>query len=523
MHFRPTITLTLLTLIFLDIAAYLCKPRSCKDIILSKPNVKSGEYRIYTDDGISFPVFCEFTSDSHGYTYVKDFSGNSFHLNNILSNTNEMKVVHLRTSGKRYSTIMEELSRYKSRYSLSFQVNKNTGFSTPLNAPFLGKYIYVGFLPVAFASNRNIQGYRAGSKDWEFKNCDANPNSYIAFFYNNTKLQTHSYHMSCCYNQFMRRWIDVSTRYHPSIPSSYFRFFEMHMGGCGGYVVPGFSSFSDIVGAVPGFRFDLSCEDVQCQNGGTCSMRRGRPSCSCRPGYMGFQCQSKEPNSCKDLAFSKRRITGEYTIYNRQNQTYKVFCEFHKTFGYTFVSNTNVSVNVDDLFEIRSHVLVRHLRQGQQYDSKLQQISSYMNKPLAVKYNSNGGFNTPVNAKQMGPYLYLGFLDANTAKSKSTQGYRVNNTDQTFRNCDANPNSYMAFYFNKGNKSPVGYYKKCCYTPLMKKWIDVGVRMNQAIQLPQSYFLQFEMHMGGCGGYVVSGYNTLASIDGASLGMRFEL
>jgi hypothetical protein len=53
----------------------------------------------------------------------------------------------------------------------------------------------------------------------------------------------------------MRKWIEVSTAYTLPIPSEYFRFFEMHMGGCGGYVVPKFSTFSDIVGAVPGFRF----------------------------------------------------------------------------------------------------------------------------------------------------------------------------------------------------------------------------------------------------------------------------
>ena len=160
-------------------------------------------------------------------------------------------MVHLRTSGRQYSTILEELSRYKRRHSLSLQINENRGFKTPLNAPFLGKYIYVGFLPRSVASRRNVQGYRAGSKDWEFNNCDANPNSYIAFFYNNSPLQTHSYHKKCCYNAFMRKWIDESTEYTPRMPSDFFRFFEMHMGGCGGYVVPKYST----VGAVPGFRF----------------------------------------------------------------------------------------------------------------------------------------------------------------------------------------------------------------------------------------------------------------------------
>ena len=67
-------------------------------------------------------------------------------------------------------------------------------------------------------------------------------------------------------------------------------------------------------------------------------------------------------DSCKDIAMLKGAIDGEYSIYSRtsQNMQYKVFCEFHQTYGYSFVSNTNVSVNVDDLFEIRSHVVRIH-------------------------------------------------------------------------------------------------------------------------------------------------------------------
>ncbi|XP_048743671.2 uncharacterized protein LOC125657080 isoform X2 [Ostrea edulis] len=512
-----------LTIATSDSSACTSKPRSCKDILLRNTGSNSGQYKIYTDDGKTVDVFCEFTSVSHGYTYLKDFPGNSFVLSNILSTTNHVKVIHLRTSGKRYSTRMEELDRYQKNYSLSLQLNKNEGFNSPLNAPFLGKFIYVGFLPRSIAANRNTQGYRAGSRNWEFRNCDANPNSYIAFFYNNSPLTTHSYHKRCCYNAYMRKWIDVSTEYTLPIPSEYFRFFEMHMGGCGGYVVPKFNTFSDIVGAVPGFRFDLTCNDLICPNGGSCTMKNGRPVCLCPSGYTGSQCKDKVPHSCKDIAFSRGHVTGEHTIFNRENSPYKVFCEFHQTYGYTFVSNTHVSLNVDDLFEIKSHVLVRYVRSGKQYDSKLGQISSHADKPLTIQYNSNIGFKSPLNAARMKPYLYLGFLDIVTAKSRSTQGYNVNAADQTFRNCDANPNSYLAFYFNKQNRAPVGYYKKCCYTSLMKKWIDVGIPVNRANYLPEAYFLQFEMHMGGCGGYVVSGYNSLANVGGASLGMRFEL
>lgn len=132
------------------------KPSSCKDILLNNPESKSGEYTIFQDTNQPISVFCEFSSKSHGYTYLKDYSENQFILRSICSTTDEVKVVHLRTSGQRYGTILEELKRFQSNYSLSLQINENKGFNSPLNAPFLGKYIYVGFLPQSIAASRRI-------------------------------------------------------------------------------------------------------------------------------------------------------------------------------------------------------------------------------------------------------------------------------------------------------------------------------------------------------------------------------
>ena len=57
----------------------------------------------------------------------------------------------------------------------------------------------------------------------------------------------------------------------------------------------------------------------------------------------------------------------------------------------------------------------------------------------------------------------------------------------------------------------------------MKSWLDAGVQVDPARHLPKSYFMQFEMHFGGGGGYAINGYNTLANIQGAALGMRFGM
>ena len=63
-----------------------------------------------------------------------------------------------------------------SYHSLSLQINENRGFNIPLNAPFLGKYTFVSFLPWSVAVRRSVREYWAGSK------IGTNPNSYIAFF-----------------------------------------------------------------------------------------------------------------------------------------------------------------------------------------------------------------------------------------------------------------------------------------------------------------------------------------------------
>lgn len=113
------------------IISYFFPLGSCKDIILNNPESKSGEYTITHDTKTPISVFCEFSSKSHGYTYLKDYSESQFNVRSICSTTDEVKVVHLRTSGKRYGTVLEELKRYQSNYSLSLQINENKGFNAP--------------------------------------------------------------------------------------------------------------------------------------------------------------------------------------------------------------------------------------------------------------------------------------------------------------------------------------------------------------------------------------------------------
>ena len=127
-------------------------------------------------------------------------------------------------------------------------------------------------------------------------------------------------------------------------------------------------------------------------------------------------------------------------------------------YGYTYVDpSTNVTINIADLFTDPSHVLIRDMRSnGHQYVSQLEQITAYKRYNLSVQFNAHAGYALPLNAKML-PYLYVGFLPASVASHRTTQGYRVNGVDRTFRNCDANPNSYFAFLFNHNRVAATPY------------------------------------------------------------------
>ena len=227
------------------------------------------------------------------------------------------------------------------------------------------------------------------------------------------------------------------------------------------------------------------------------------------------------PDLCKTLLRDDRgRQDGEYSLVEADGTTTTVFCEFRGNHGYTFYPrDVRVAPPTDVAVD---HVIVRHLRSnGNQFDTEMQQIRSYTTFKLSVQYNKYDGYARPQNYATMAPYIYLGFLPQIIAKSKSTQGYRANGRDFTFTNCDANPNSYMALFYNPKNKSPTNYHTKCCYNKFMRQWVDVSIPATH--NLPSKYFFQIEMHMGGCGGYIVNGYNTFSDIKGAAVGIPFTL
>ncbi|KAL3837328.1 hypothetical protein ACJMK2_022693 [Sinanodonta woodiana] len=228
-------------------------------------------------------------------------------------------------------------------------------------------------------------------------------------------------------------------------------------------------------------------------------------------------------HSCEDIyKHNIKSQSGVYSIYNRINQPYQVYCEFHQAYGYTFVAaNTSVAVNIDDLHTSSDHVWVRFLRNNHaQTQTKVEQISIFKSRyQLSLQYSKNDGYATPLNAN-LGPYLYLGFLPASEASHNgATQGYRANGVDYTFSNCDGNQNSYLAFVFNPNNRPHNEYHKTCCNTPLIHQIVDTSTPAT--FNIPEYFYSYFEMHMGGCGGYGVP--EEFVNVRGAALGMRFNV
>lgn len=180
-----------------------------------------------------------------------------------------------------------------------------------------------------------------------------------------------------------------------------------------------------------------------------------------------------------------------------------------------------MEVNINDLFTTNAHVKVRHMKaNGAQAEAVMENIKNYPTQPLGIFYNQHTGYAASVNAANLAPYLYLGFLPISLANHVNPQGYRANGQDFNFVNCDRNPNSYFVFYFNPNHKLPIGYVNRCCESTLMHSWITVAHTLPTAYNMPDEFYFDYEIHLGGCGGYAFIHHHN--DINGAALGVRFE-
>ncbi|KAK3602780.1 hypothetical protein CHS0354_026328 [Potamilus streckersoni] len=161
-------------------------------------------------------------------------------------------------------------------------------------------------------------------------------------------------------------------------------------------------------------------------------------------------------------------------------------------------------ISLDNVCTFKAEIVVRLKLNNKQKEVMLAQHSDYSKTHnLTFLLNEHQGFNAPKTNTT--PYFYLGFLPQSTARSKTIQGYRANDKDFSFPNCDANLNSYIAFYTGEQNINHT-----ISQSDFMMGWINQAKLIPAERYLPDDYFMKFEMHMGGCGGLMSYSNNTAA-------------
>ncbi|CAC5389079.1 unnamed protein product [Mytilus coruscus] len=101
------------------------------------------------------------------------------------------------------------------------------------------------------------------------------------------------------------------------------------------------------------------------------------------------------------------------------------------------------------------------------------------------------------------------------ATNYNTQGYRTAGVDNTFKNCNTNPNSYITFYYNPNYAYPG---KVGISDTFMTGWIVRSSLLASNRNNAAEFYFDWEMQMGGCGGYMTS---EAVSNTRAALGLPF--
>ena len=212
--------------------------------------------------------------------------------------------------------------------------------------------------------------------------------------------------------------------------------------------------------------------------------------------------------------------SGVFFLENDEGEAFKVYCDFYSTHIYTYIAPTCLtSIDVSRLYNNQQEVLIRHkLNDGTQLEAKIEQINDYKARFLFIQYNDNSGYNDTQNSLT-GPYLYLGLLPIDgITHLRDTQGYSVNGIDYTFINCDGNQNSYIALLYNKNGSD---FTRIGGTNVFITRWKDQAAVVAPEDELPDDFFSQFEIHFGGCGGFLTS--DALSDLFGVTIGLRYGL
>ena len=200
--------------------------------------------------------------------------------------------------------------------------------------------------------------------------------------------------------------------------------------------------------------------------------------------------------------------SGEYRVSTKLTRHVRVYCEFGLGHGaYTFFHPTAFAqlrqVDIDYVQKDKTKVLFRvHYTNGLQPYGVASQLFAYRRYPVKALLSSYSGFQGPLNKATIGsPYLFIGFLPDSVASKKSTQGLTVNGAQITFKNCDANGNSYLSLFANYRERAPVSYANSWNWGGVCRTMLQKLKNPPSARHMSVDYFMFTETHWGGCGCY----------------------
>ena len=180
-------------------------PRSCRGL---PPKSVSGVYKIQPLPNIDpIEVYCEMAVGGGGFIFlprtitktrgaqkIVNFLFRDMHRKRVL-----LKLQRKNDRSESYTLIQPHPNFTK--YSFKILVNSYSGYTKPKNH-YMSDYFFLGIIPAAKARRRGgTQGFKSNGRTIQFRNCDANPNSFFAFMPNH-ELQTPSgYHPNLVYER----------------------------------------------------------------------------------------------------------------------------------------------------------------------------------------------------------------------------------------------------------------------------------------------------------------------------------
>lgn len=215
--------------------------------------------------------------------------------------------------------------------------------------------------------------------------------------------------------------------------------------------------------------------------------------------------------TCADKAENQKKPDSGIYELMIQGQPRQVYCEFREDHGYVFIETQTLNYLtteiLDKLATDKSRVLFKFKYPNTHYEVVIQQLPQYAHIPFSFQINEYNGYTKPKDVST--PYLYFGILPASLIKQGTTQGYRVDNDEYTFTNCDNNTNSYFVFYPGEGSGDLVKLF------PGIKNRLWIDDRKAASLKLGYHNFFRFDEHLGGCEVFFRS--------TGGALGLRFDL